>query len=211
MLGVMADKYASFAELARHEAHGRDYRVCAIERPDSAVLLIAPHGGSIEVGTSELATLIAGDEHSLFTFDGLKPRGSNRDLHITSHRFDHPDCLALAARHAVALGIHGCRGESQVYVGGLDDELTTLLTSQLTAAGFPATAEGHKYPGRNPHNICNRASRGRGAQIEITKDLRDPAALTLIAPVVRTVIAEYVAVLSITRPTRTSPARSVPA
>jgi phage replication-related protein YjqB (UPF0714/DUF867 family) len=195
----VADKYTSFAELARHEAQGTDYRVSVTERPDSPVLIIAPHGGSIEVGTSELAALIAGAEHSLFTFDGLKPRGLNRDLHITSHRFDHPDCLALAARHAIAIGIHGCQGESQVYVGGRDAELTMLLTQRLTVAGFPATAEGHKYPGRNPLNICNRGSRGSGAQLEITRDLREPAARTLMAPVVRNAIAEYLAALSTTK------------
>jgi phage replication-related protein YjqB (UPF0714/DUF867 family) len=191
----MADKYSSFAELATYETPGKDYRVSAIERPDSPVLIIAPHGGRIEVGTSELAALIAGAEHSLFTFEGLKPHGQNRDLHITSHRFDHPDCLALVSRRAVAIGIHGCKGASRVYVGGLDSELTTVLTTRLAAAGFPATAEDHNYPGRNPLNVCNRGARGRGAQLEITTDLREPNARTLMAPVVRTAIAEYVAVL----------------
>ena len=60
--------------------------------------MVAPHGGLIEVGTSEIAHIIAGSEYSLFSFEGLKPYGANRDLHITSHQFDHPDCLAMAAR-----------------------------------------------------------------------------------------------------------------
>lgn len=191
----MADKYASFAELAIFESHGRDYRVRALERPESPVLIVAPHGGTIEIGTSELAAHIAGTEHGLFTFDGLKPLGRNRDLHITSHCFDHPHGVALVARSLVTVGIHGCRGESQIYVGGLDTELATLLTDALNAAGLPASAEGHQYPGRNPLNICNRGARGRGAQLEITNDLRQPAAHTRIAPVVRAAIAEYVATL----------------
>src|SRR5215510_1338193 len=107
----MGDKYSSYSELARNETHGTDYRFVAVERLDSPVLIVALHGGSIEVGTSELAARIAGDEHSLFAFEGLKKAwGSNRDLHITSHCFDHPECFALVARSSVTLGIHGCKG-----------------------------------------------------------------------------------------------------
>jgi phage replication-related protein YjqB (UPF0714/DUF867 family) len=196
MLADMADKYASCAELASCESLGTDYRVRTLERPDSPVIVLAPHGGGIEVGTSELAHLIAGDDHSLFAFEGLKGYGANRDLHITSHRFDHPECLALVGRCAVALGIHGCIGESRIFVGGLDTELTALLTGSLAAAGFNASAEGHRYPGRNPLNICNRGTRGRGAQLEITKDLRDAPGRERIAHVVREVIADYVTVIA---------------
>jgi phage replication-related protein YjqB (UPF0714/DUF867 family) len=192
MLAAMADKYASFAELASFEASGTDYRVDAVVRPDSPVVVIAPHGGSIEVGTSELAQLIAGDDHSFFVFEGLKPDGRNRDLHITSHRFDHPECLALVERCAVTLAVHGCIGEARIYVGGLDEELTALLTDHLSAAGFDASVDGHRYPGRNPLNICNRGARGRGAQLEVTKDLRDAPARTRIANVVRGALTNYV-------------------
>src|SRR5262245_41650267 len=116
MLGLMGDKYATFAELARFEVSGTDYRVQAVARPDSPVVVIAPHGGSIEVGTSELACLIAGDDHSFFAFEGLKPLGRNRDLHITSHQFDHPECLAHVGRSAVVLAVHGCKGDAEVFV-----------------------------------------------------------------------------------------------
>jgi phage replication-related protein YjqB (UPF0714/DUF867 family) len=189
----MVDQYASFAALAANETAGTDYCVNMLERTHSPLVIIAPHGGSIEVGTSELAALIAGSQHSLFTFDGLKPRGHSRSLHVTSHNFDHPDCLALLSRHATAIGIHGCQGESQIYVGGLDDELSTLLIQRLAADGFPATAAVDKYLGRDPLNICNRGTRGRGAQLEITAELRAPAARARIAPVVRAAIADYIA------------------
>jgi phage replication-related protein YjqB (UPF0714/DUF867 family) len=188
----MLDKYTSFAELEAVETLNEDYSVCVCERPSARVLIVAPHGGSIEIGTSELATLIAGEEHSLFTFDGHKPRGRNRDLHITSHNFDHPECVSLAARHSVVLAVHGCKGESsQIFVGGLDEDLSVLLTERLNAAGFPATSHGHKYPGRNRLNICNRGARGRGAQLELTLDLRRPEKRAVIAPIVRSALAEY--------------------
>jgi phage replication-related protein YjqB (UPF0714/DUF867 family) len=53
------------------------------------VAVIAPHGGGIEPGTSELATAIAGDDFSLYLFEGLKSAG-NGELHITSTNFDEP-------------------------------------------------------------------------------------------------------------------------
>ena len=73
MLDRMGDKYETFAQLAQTEVWGTDYRVRAVARPDSPVTVIAPHGGSIEIGTSELTQLIAGDDHNLFAFEGLKP------------------------------------------------------------------------------------------------------------------------------------------
>jgi phage replication-related protein YjqB (UPF0714/DUF867 family) len=188
----MLDKYTSFAALQAGEVAGTDYCVNVVDRSGSGVLIIAPHGGNIEIGTSELAALIAGTDYSLFTFDGLKARGRNRDLHITSHNFDHPDCVALAARHSVVLGVHGCKGAAtQVYVGGLDIDLTAALTDRLIAAGLPASAAGHKYPGRHPHNICNRGARRRGAQLELTLDLRGPSTRALIATIARGAIADY--------------------
>lgn len=190
------DKYDSYEALvAGGEVEGTDFDVTVCERPESAALIVAPHGGTIEVGTSEMATLIAGDDYSLFTFNGRKQEwGNNRDLHITSHNFDHPSCVTLAGKHSVVLAVHGCKGESsQIYVGGLDEELTTLLTARLTAAGLSAISSGHKYPGRNPLNICNRSARGKGAQLEFTLDLRRSPARTMIPPIVRGALADYVA------------------
>lgn len=184
------NKYCSYAELARHEAQGRDYRVRAHRRAHSPLLIVAPHGGMIEVGTSEIANSVAGAEYSLFSFEGLKPHGANRDLHVTSHQFDHPDCLALAARSETVLAVHGCLGESLIHVGGLDSELTARLARHLRAAGFAVEAASEKYPGRHPLNICNRGSREMGAQLEITYDLRVGESRTAIALAVRRALAD---------------------
>lgn len=188
------DKYDSYEALvAGGEIEGTDFDVTVHERPQSAVLIVAPHGGTIEIGTSEMAALIAGADYSLFTFNGLKKEwGGNRDLHITSHNFNHPSCVELASRHSTVLAVHGCKGDSpQIYVGGRDPELTTLLTERLVAAGLPASSSGHKYPGRNPLNICNRGTSGKGAQLEFTLHLRTPTARTMIAPIVRTALSDY--------------------
>ena len=182
------DKYASFAELSR-DAPDDSWRI--VERQtQSGVLVIAPHGGEIEVGTSELAASIAGDEHNLYCFEGLRVHGF-RELHVTSHRFDEPRALALAGKAAILVGIHGCKGHGAIYVGGLDDELVTLLTVGLCAAGFRAHSHDHTFPALHPQNICNRSLRGVGAQLELTIDLRSAQHRTRIADSVRAVIAVH--------------------
>ena len=54
------DKYSTYAKLRENEREGIDFTICIADRPAS-VAVIAPHGGKIEVGTSEIATAIAGD------------------------------------------------------------------------------------------------------------------------------------------------------
>jgi phage replication-related protein YjqB (UPF0714/DUF867 family) len=178
-------KYGCFAELARHEIEHKDYRVEVVERADAPVLVVAPHGGMIEAGTSQIAASIAGRDFHLFSFEGLKPYGKNRTLHITSHRFDHPRCLALASRSNLVLSVHGCLGDSCIHVGGLDEELTGRLTAELSAAAFNVVRPSPRYPGRHPENICNRGSSGKGAQLEITYDLRAGRRTGAIARAVR--------------------------
>jgi phage replication-related protein YjqB (UPF0714/DUF867 family) len=182
-------KYGSFAELARHETAGQDYRIEVLERATASILIVAPHGGLIEAGTSQIARSIAGDDCHLFIFEGLKPCGENRALHITSHRFDHPSCLELASRSALVLSVHGCLGESCIHVGGLDEELTGALAQELASAGFKIESPSARYPGRHPSNICNRGSSAKGAQLEITYDLRVGSRRHLIARAVRTALA----------------------
>jgi len=184
-------KYASYAELSRHEVQGRDYCIQASARPHSPVLIVAPHGGMIEVGTSEIASVIAGNQYSLFSFEGLKPYGANRDLHITSHHFDHPECLRMAAGCEIVLSVHGCAGESQIHVGGLDAELAQRVALALSTAGFAVDGQSRKYPGRHPRNICNRGARQKGAQLEITYDLRTGDSRSGIARAVRAAIADF--------------------
>ncbi|WP_376782030.1 poly-gamma-glutamate hydrolase family protein [Agrobacterium cavarae] len=64
-----------------------------VKRP-SSVCVIAPHGGKVERGTSELALAVAGTRLSYYLFEDLKPKG-NRDLHVTSSSFNEPQALAV--------------------------------------------------------------------------------------------------------------------
>lgn len=54
---IRRDKYGSFQELAAGERCGVDFSIYAVRR-DSPVAIIAPHGGMIDPGTSDLARAI---------------------------------------------------------------------------------------------------------------------------------------------------------
>jgi phage replication-related protein YjqB (UPF0714/DUF867 family) len=43
--------------------------------------VIAPHGGAIEPGTTEVAEAIAGDRFSFYTLEGVKTRDNKRLAH----------------------------------------------------------------------------------------------------------------------------------
>lgn len=90
----MADKYATFSLLAESMREGRDFRRRRRKRR-VATAVIAPHGGGIEPGTSEVADAVAADDFSFYAFEGIKSK--NGDLHITSTRFDEPRCVTLPA------------------------------------------------------------------------------------------------------------------
>lgn len=163
--------YKNFAELLEFEHEGVSYRRKITDR-QSAFVIIAPHGGGIEPGTSEVAEAIAGAEFSYYTFDGLKQEG-NIILHITSTLFDEPKCLQLVNDSEAVVAIHGCAGgEKASYVGGLYAELKTYIVTGLTQAGFDARLAEVNYVGTQSQNICNRGQSGRGVQIEISEGLR---------------------------------------
>ena len=171
------DLYASFAELTRAERSGVDYRVRLLRR-DAGVVIVAPHGGGIEPGTSELAAAIAGEQFSLYCFEGLKA-GDNGGLHVTSHRFDDPACLRLVESSTHVVTIHGCGDlegtggpDLSTSIGGRDTALGEAIRRALVAGGF-GIGDRPEMPGTDPRNICNRGRRAMGVQLEISRSLRD--------------------------------------
>jgi phage replication-related protein YjqB (UPF0714/DUF867 family) len=168
----MPDKYRSFAALARGEVEGRDYRI-GLRKRRGTIVVIAIHGGGIESGTSEVADGIAADDVSFYTFEGIKSR-RNRDLHITSHRFDEPQCRVLVNEASGVISIHGEDSKQQVvFLGGRDRERLNALRESLTFSGF--RVETHKklsLQGLDPRNICNRTKNGCGVQLELSFGLR---------------------------------------
>ena len=167
------DRFAHFADLDRQFTEGVDFCRTACDQ-GGAILILAPHGGGIERGTSELARSIAGDNLSLYLFEGLMPTArQSQALHITSTKFDEPGCLKLVGRFQKALAIHGCAGrEPMIYVGGKDDDLKNALVSKLSARGHPIQLGTGRFAGIFSTNICNQTSSGKGVQLELSKGLR---------------------------------------
>lgn len=132
---------------------------------------MAPHGGDIEPGTTEIAEAAARPQHAFYSFEGLKP-DSNLDLHIASILFDEPEGLRIASGARTVITIHGCRERDPlVLAGGLDVELGRIVSRDLENAGF-TIREACRFPGRSMMNLCNRSLLGRGMQLEISQGLR---------------------------------------
>ena len=105
----MADTYPNFAELEQSERAGIDYAIL-LRREEPEFAIVAPHGGGIEPGTTEIADAIARQRWSYYAFEGIKPRG-NSVLHITSTCFDEPMCLTLLSDTNCVVTIHGEESE----------------------------------------------------------------------------------------------------
>jgi phage replication-related protein YjqB (UPF0714/DUF867 family) len=172
----MPDLYDSFAALAASEMEGIHYRIRSARRT-SPIVVVAPHGGLIERGTSETAEAIAGEAFSLYLFEGLARRQRGASLHITSTRFDEPRALEMIEASEVAIGVHGRKNrddDASVWVGGLDEQLRDAISKALGQMGFKAKSvgAGHRLSGRDSANICNRGRRGAGVQLELPLALR---------------------------------------
>jgi phage replication-related protein YjqB (UPF0714/DUF867 family) len=166
------DTYSCFAELDNHEERNKDYKISAAE-VGSSITIIAPHGGNIEPGTSDIARRIASQRFNYYCFEGIK-KENNRRLHITSHNFDEPLAVKMVSKSLIVVAIHACTGnESFVYLGGLDNLLKLTIADELESRGVTVLNGHGRYKGLNPDNICNRGVNKQGVQLEITRGLRD--------------------------------------
>lgn len=172
-VGTVAE-YPSMTALRKVEQAGVAYDLTwAIT--DSPLIVIAPHGGAIESRTSEIASAIAGTDHTQCQFKGKLPAGQNFPrLHVTSEHWDVEECLILIRQRTHALSIHGtAKKDKVVYIGGRDTATGAELATTLRDAGFavvqPAPAD---IAGTSIDNFVNKDADGAGVQMELTTDLR---------------------------------------
>ncbi|MEV5754333.1 poly-gamma-glutamate hydrolase family protein [Actinoallomurus sp. NPDC052308] len=163
------DTYRNYADLARHEKEGLDYKRVQRTPRGANVAQIAIHGGLIESPTSQLADYAASYGHdAYYSFMGIKKSG-NQTLHITATHFDEPWALKLVKASKYTVSWHGAKGDRPVtYVGGRDTVLVKKIIKALNAKGFKTAAPASKIEGQDPKNICNRNQRGKGVQLEIS-------------------------------------------
>lgn len=144
------------------------------------------------MGTSAIARAIAGPDFNLYVFEGIRRSGNYEALHLTSHLFDEPACLALIATCSVVVAVHGCKGsQDKVLLGGLDRELKDQLSESLARAGLAFETEGHAFPARDPNNICNRGQSQKGVQLEVSGSLRRSQFTAKLVGAVREVLKGY--------------------
>lgn len=181
----LAKDFRSFADLAAAYAAEQDYRIVEVSRPDSATLILAPHGGQIEAFTSDIARNLAGEEYGLYLFEGLLRAGNFAALHLSSERFDEPGCLQMLRVSDRVISVHGCHAPGEVVlVGGLDRVLGEAIAANLQAAGISCEEAPTKLAGADPRNVCNRGRSNKGVQLEVSIELRrSPHRKTLIAAV----------------------------
>jgi phage replication-related protein YjqB (UPF0714/DUF867 family) len=156
--------------------------------------VIAPHGGGIEFGTSELCLAVAGYSpatlevppgtgvtYDYWMFEGLRP-SDNGVLHVTSTHCDDRVALSLCGQALNVLALHGCSTTQAelpddaevVLVGGLNDTVKVRLLAEFAAAGLEAidAVDHESLNGDDPTNITNRTLLGMGGHLEITGPMR---------------------------------------
>ena len=111
----MNDKYSCFEELARSEIEGKHYQISSLDLCVSSCVIVAPHGGTIEPGSAEIARAVAADKFSWYLFESKRIYDDNYvSLHITSHRFNEPVCMKLIERNDWVVTIHGCSDSVEI-------------------------------------------------------------------------------------------------
>ena len=159
---------------------GRDFRIAFGDGDIARCLLVAPHGGGIEPGTSEILRAVrdAGG-WAWYEFAGFLRKSNKEALHITSTLFDEPTLLGLLPRTNFVLALHGAAetDEQVVYVGGNWDAggatITDMINAATAAHGIHASEAPAHLRGGEPRNLTNRGKFGRGIQLEFSRGARN--------------------------------------
>ncbi|MEU3839419.1 poly-gamma-glutamate hydrolase family protein [Streptomyces sp. NPDC028635] len=170
--------------------------------PVNSTAVIAPHGGGIEAGTSELCMAIAGYTPFDYNTDpstAAVPGETQRDYwmfealansssqHVTSTHCDDPAALAVTTANLYAVSLHGFDDTTvkKINIGGRDERLKRNLKAAFTKYGLTSNTGNADWEvtvvfagatdpinGDDPANIVNRTRTGAGAQLEMSTALR---------------------------------------
>lgn len=165
----MADLYANYAELSAAKVEGQDYQI-RYEDNGSDILILSPHAGSIESGSTELIQAITDDmtEWNWYLFEGMQS-SNNSELHITSTNFDEPRALNMLSKASRSVSIHGKSGDiADTAIGGIDAPLRNTIWKKLEEKGFVVTRASGGIAGLEPENVVNRNLKGMGVQLELS-------------------------------------------
>lgn len=200
------DHYPSMTALYANEVEGINftkewyrhrwrYKTFENYKKEKEIFIMAPHGGSIERGTTELGLATAGftndfngqpatsATYDYFIFNGTNPNNQNGKLHVTASNYDDAVANELVQNSLISLAFHGCtdiqpvettgEGYEACIIGGLDEPFKQILEQRLVDAGFNAFITTQEMLNGNlPGNIINKNNRNAGAQFELTTSFR---------------------------------------
>jgi phage replication-related protein YjqB (UPF0714/DUF867 family) len=166
--------------LDRGYVPGRDFRIAFGDGDIEWCLVVAPHGGGIEPGTSELLRAISElSGWAWYEFAGFLRKGNKEELHITSTVFDEPTLLELLPRTNFVLSLHGSQEtrDQVVYVGGGweagREAMTAMINSAAETHGIQALAAPAHLLGAEPTNLTNCGKLAHGIQLEFSRGARN--------------------------------------
>lgn len=182
--------YSTLAELKKSEKEFKDWSIIAANR-NSRVLIIAPHGRTIEPHTDHIAASIADLNYNLFIFSGLRRKVCDKFwLHVSSsdhNCYSDPQLRNLTELSYVAVSIHGCRDreatkidnepvpDKVTFISGGNAELMEDMWNSLESYGFRCFIAPKHLNASSDDNIVNRC-KGKGVQLEISRSEREALA-----------------------------------
>lgn len=177
---------SSYAEiLKRGHVPGRDFRIAFGDNKIDLCLLIAPHGGGIEPGSSEILRAVAeAGGWAWYEFAGFLRQGNKEALHISSIRFDEPTLRSMLPQSGFVVAFHGASesAEAIVYVGGkwklgrqtvIQSINGALRKHGIRAVDATETAATAHLSGLDDSDITNLGRRAEGVQLEFTRGARN--------------------------------------
>lgn len=176
----------SYAEILKSGyVNGRDFRVAFGDSKIELCLLIAPHGGGIEPGSSEIMRTVAEvGGWAWYEFAGFLRKGNKDALHISSTNFDEPTLKSMLPQAGFVIAFHGA-SESRapvVYVGGkwklgrstvIESINGTFRKHGIQAVDAIDNAVAEHLRGSDASNITNLGKRAEGIQLEFSRGARN--------------------------------------
>lgn len=174
---MVGDRFTSYHKLAAVYERGKDFSI-STRAGDTwpGILIMAPHGGKIEMRTAEIADATAGSDYSCYIFEAKLPANNRREMHIASETYDVPEAEEAVKTATLVVALHGRKDEKvdegKIWMGGLDRISGRHIGDTLAEAGFPVRYDPPKFKGTHGNNICNRGTNKGGIQLEIPLSLR---------------------------------------
>jgi phage replication-related protein YjqB (UPF0714/DUF867 family) len=176
----------SYAEILQHgHVPGRDFRVAFGDSKVELCLLVAPHGGGIEPGSSEiLRAVVEIGGWAWYEFAGFLRTGNKEALHISSTSFDEPTLKSMLPQAGFVVSFHGASESREpiVYVGGKwtlgRQTVTESINASFREHGIKAadaveSVDAAHLRGLDDSNITNLGRRAEGVQLEFSRGARN--------------------------------------